>query len=392
MSERDLQRARLGFDDINLAPVLRSLNEELDRFEVSDRRVALWAMSFPPYVRMWELLRTRGYYTVYDAIDDFHGAEQFGLYYANMIAEQFLVENADLVLAVTPALIERFAAIRTDAAIELLSNGFNTAFGARKPTPEDLLRGEITLGFWGPLQDFTVDGEALAYVARSHPSWTINLIGQDDLDSTPQVTRPLLGLSNVRVLGKRPHDMLPYYLSGFDVCLIPFPDNSFSRARDPLKLYEYLSGYKPVVALHTPHLQGIPYVEVAASYEGFVEHIELASKIRIDNRVVDEFLQCNTWQMRTARLLALIDEIPHREGVKSHSPEHMEDPASLVARTRTYLELLEWASADRLAYAQLLENQARAMNEYIQKLERTHPLIWLKRALEKVTGRNKLKV
>ncbi len=387
MPERDLQRARLGFEDYDLSPVLDCLGAELDRFEQSERRTVIWEMSFPPYVRLWDLFKKRGYSTVYDAIDDFRGAERFGLYYANMIAERFLVENADVVLAVTQVLAERFALVRQGAPVELFSNGVNPEFRAVPPPPPDLLRGEVTLGFWGPLQGFTVDGEALAYVAHARPNWTINLIGQDDFKSTPQVTAPLEGLANVRVLGKRPHDVLSNYLYGFDVCLVPFPDNTFSRARDPLKMYEYLAGYKPVVALHTPHLQGIPYVSVAGSHQEFLEQCDRASRMPVDHQVVDKFLQANSWTGRAYRLLELVEETPHQQATGVHPPERMEDAASLVERTRTYVEYLEWASAERLAYAQHVEKQAAAMNAYILKLERTHPLIWIKRLLNRVTSK-----
>ena len=41
---------------------------------------------------------------------------------------------------------------------------------------------------------------------------------------------------------------MPNYLIKFDVCLIPFKKNKVTEAVDPVKLYEYFSLGKPVVA------------------------------------------------------------------------------------------------------------------------------------------------
>ena len=66
---------------------------------------------------------------------------------------------------------------------------------ARLPTP--------VLGFYGSIADW-VDLELIGGIARRRPNWTIALIGPVSRD-----TEAIDALPNVRLLGRRPHRMLP---------------------------------------------------------------------------------------------------------------------------------------------------------------------------------------
>jgi hypothetical protein len=381
LSESDARRAWFGFD-VDLDLVVRNLDARLGQFERAEQRVAIWSLPFVPFVRLAPVMATRGYRTVYDCIDDFEGLN--GRYFASGRAEQFLVRSVDLVTALSSPLVEKLV-FAPGAAVELLPDGADLNFRAREPVPNDLLRGELTLGFWGTIADDFVDADALAYVARERPRWAINLIGAFDPDpARPSVARALRDLPNVRLLGGRPHDTLMNYLMGLDACLIPFPDNAFSRGRDPIKVYEYLAGYKPVVALYTPQLKGIPYLSVANSPAEFLAQIEAAREIDVDRRAVDEFLRANSWEARAERLLTLISLLPPRardDGPRL--PERFDDPSDLAARTQAYLAHLEQTADERLAYIRELERQARETGAYVKRLERTHPLVWLARAIRR---------
>jgi glycosyltransferase involved in cell wall biosynthesis len=380
LAESDIRRAWFGFNDADLEPIARNLEARLARFEHAERRVALWAVPFVPFARLFPLFVSRGYRTIYDCIDDFAGLNKLGRYFGNARAEQFLACHADLVTAPSQPLVEKFRAASIPR-VEHMPNGADLNFRSHEPAPDDLLRGELTLGFWGTISDDFVDVDALAYIARERPRWAINLIGAYDLDrARPSVAAALREVPNVRLLGRRPHDALTNYLAGLDVCLMPFPDNAFSRGRNPIKLYEYLAGYKPVVALHTPQLAGIPYVTVAGSAAEFLEGIEAARHVAVDKRAVDEFLAANSWEARGEKLLELVADLPPGER-KSEGlllPDRFEDPGTLAARTEAYLANLEQTADERLAYIRELERHARDTEAYVKKLERTHPLIWIK--------------
>src|SRR5205823_5850561 len=87
----------------------------------------------------------------------------------------------------------------------------------------------------------------------------------------------LEALPNVRLLGQQPYETMPHYLYHFDVCLIPFRISPTTDATDPVKLYEYFTAGKPVVATAMPELQ--PYRDllyIASDGEDFTAKIDAA--------------------------------------------------------------------------------------------------------------------
>ena len=49
----------------------------------------------------------------------------------------------------------------------------------------------------------------------------------------------------IRLLGARPYDAIPGYLSAFDCCLVPFAITRLTVAVNPIKLREYLAAGRP---------------------------------------------------------------------------------------------------------------------------------------------------
>jgi hypothetical protein len=197
----------------------------------------------------------------------------------------------------------------------VIPNGINLnefvteAYTPAAEQPAQLLRGERTLGFWGWLGNSMVDAELLAYIARSRSTWGINLLGgcETQLDH-PNIREQLQHFPNIRFLGEVPHARLKDYGRWFDVCLIPAPDNDFSRGRDPLKVYEYLALHKPVVSTHMPQLAGMPYVHNASTPAEFLREIELTCLTPVDAARVDEFLAQQTWKTRAERFLDVLSQ------------------------------------------------------------------------------------
>ena len=94
---------------------------------------------------------------------------------------------------------------------------------------------------------------------------------------------------------------MPQYLYHFDACLIPFKTNDTTAATDPVKVYEYLSGGKPVVSVALPELG--PFREllyIARSHDDFVRQLDRALA-EDDPHIVERrrsFAAQNTWQKR----------------------------------------------------------------------------------------------
>ena len=57
----------------------------------------------------------------------------------------------------------------------------------------------------------------------------------------------LAALDNVYMLGQKPYELVAHYGKAFDVCLMPWQQNDWIQACNPVKLKEYLALGKPIV-------------------------------------------------------------------------------------------------------------------------------------------------
>ncbi len=99
------------------------------------------------------------------------------------------------------------------------------------------------IGFHGVL-DERLDIDLLDAVAQAHPEWQLILLGpvvKIDPASLPQ-------RENIHYLGGKTYEELPYYLSGWDVAMMPFALNESTRYISPTKTPEYLAGGRAVVS------------------------------------------------------------------------------------------------------------------------------------------------
>ncbi len=117
------------------------------------------------------------------------------------------------------------------------------------------------LGFYGVI-DERLDIELVAALADAHREWQIILIGP--IVKIDPATLPRR--SNLYYLGGKSYDQLPWYLSGWDVCLLPFAINKATRHISPTKTLEYLAAGKPVVST--------AIVDVVNSYRNIVSIAE----------------------------------------------------------------------------------------------------------------------
>jgi UDP-galactopyranose mutase len=130
---------------------------------------------------------------------------------------------------------------------------------AREQLPEPADQAGIPhprLGFFGVI-DERMDRELLASVAETHPAWQFVMVGpvvKVDPAALPQ-------LPNIHYLGQRQYAELPAYLSGWDVCLLPFARNQATRFISPTKTLEYMAAEKPIVSTPIADVAG-PYGEI----------------------------------------------------------------------------------------------------------------------------------
>ncbi len=225
--------------------------------------------------------------------------------------EEALCREADIVFGVTEALAAARRPFNANT-FEVPCAGDLDHFGkALNPTtviPADIAHlPRPGLGYLGGVDPWKMDVALLQTIARTHPSWSIVLVGYVWFGFDPT---PLKEFPNIHVLGAKAYEDFPGYLKGMDVCLMPFPLNDITRNGDALKCYEYLAGGKPVVSTPVPAAQRFPgIVKIASTPEAFISAIE--DSLREDASAGDRRLaavQPHSWEHRIAQKSRLIYE------------------------------------------------------------------------------------
>jgi UDP-galactopyranose mutase len=113
------------------------------------------------------------------------------------------------------------------------------------------------LGFYGVI-DERLDLRLIDAVARARPEWQILLVGPVvKIDPASLPRRP-----NIHYFGQRTYEDLPRYLTGWDVCVLPFAQNDATRFISPTKTLEYMAAELPIVST--------PITDVAEPYGDIV--------------------------------------------------------------------------------------------------------------------------
>lgn len=216
---------------------------------------------------------------IYDLIDA-RSADSEGLAperQRNRLDDPALIRRADVVLASSAALAEKYWVDRTD--LILVPNGVadedDMASGSRPP---DLPSGKPLLGYVGPISHW-LHFELLEMVARRRGDWNLAVVGPVDDRVRSQAGR-LGALPNVFILGNRPREVLGAYLREFAVGLLPIVVNEGTIEMNPLRMYEYLLTGAPVVATPLPACLAEDSVATATGPEAFVEAIDRALSSR----------------------------------------------------------------------------------------------------------------
>lgn len=143
--------------------------------------------------------------------------------------------------------------------------------------PSDIQFENQVVGFIGAISSYKLDFTLIKEVAVSLPSVEFVFIGKVG-EGDPETDIALLEeVSNIHFLGPRNYNVLPDYLRGFDVAIIPSLINDYTINMFPMKFFEYLSAGKPVVATNLPALSDYTkYFYLSDSTAGFIDQIRAA--------------------------------------------------------------------------------------------------------------------
>ncbi|HMD71989.1 MAG TPA: glycosyltransferase [Bryobacteraceae bacterium] len=217
--------------------------------------------------------------------------------------ERELAASADLVVCSSRHLQSGMRAYGRESV--LVRNGVDVSHFEKRPAALAFERQRPTVGYWGATAEWT-DIELLIYAARQVPEADFVLIGEVMRIDVSE----LAALPNVHMTGEVPYARLPGYLHAFDVCILPYRICEYALASDPMKVWEYLSAGKPVVAVRFPEIERLKDLITLTSTRGeFVDGIRRGfaeSDPGLRRRRV-AYARENTWTARARELRPAVE-------------------------------------------------------------------------------------
>jgi len=252
---------------------------------------------------------------IYDYIDELDVFDTSGKTMVELKRDhEFLVKNADLVVATADRLLEDVKKMKPKKAI-LAPNAVDISHFKlnEKPTvPEDLKEivasGRKIVGYYGAIAQW-FDYDLLEYVAEKKPEYEFVIIGPFDYDKTLMDHKHLFEISNIHFLGQKKYDELPIYLHFFDVATITFLVNDITRSTSPVKLFEYMAGGKPIVTTAMDECKKYKSVLIGENTNDFAAKIDEAidlSKNQDYLKTLKREAEENTWSKRVKSIASEI--------------------------------------------------------------------------------------
>jgi teichuronic acid biosynthesis glycosyltransferase TuaH len=189
---------------------------------------------------------------LYGTDDYVAGAKLMGISAAELAArERQALALADIVMAVTPQLAERWSRLGAHPAV--IGNGcWPDVDPPPPPAPDAAGLPRPVVGLVGYLGD-RIDIDVLDAIADA--GFSLLIVGARNPRWAPWRFRDLTSRARVRYVGPVPSAAVRSYLAAIDVGITPYQDTVFNRASFPLKTLEYLAAGLPVVTANLPSAQ-----------------------------------------------------------------------------------------------------------------------------------------
>ncbi|MBD3108527.1 glycosyltransferase [Bacillus sp. AGMB 02131] len=282
----------------SLRKALRSFNGELELYSF-----------LPSAVDLLDDINFKNIY--YDCVDDHASFTGFINKETMESMERELMEKADVCFATASQLLEDRKSWSSE--FHLIPNGaefehFSRVQTEKLPIPTDILNiHHPIVGFVGGISDW-INLKLIEEAAKELPDYSFVMIGPVDTD-----IEGLKKLKNVYFLGAKSYNELPNYIQCFDMCLIPFKINKLTKSVNPIKMYEYFSSGKPVIA--TPMQEVVLFkdiVEIVEDKEQMVQAITNIAENKdkyYSNEAINErqkIGEANSWDSRWEKAVSFM--------------------------------------------------------------------------------------
>ena len=264
-----------------------------------DRKTIIW-VTYPSKL-IFELVREFKFKAlIYEIMDDCAKIFPHMEKELKEIEAQFINE-ADLIITTSAVLAQNVRRINKNTEVILAGNGveydFFSSFTNQAERPAELKGMNKIVGYIGTIADW-IDIETICFLADSRKDIDFVFIGPSTIDHP-------IARKNIHFLGMKDYPLMPSYCSSFDVCLIPFKAGELADSINPVKLYEYFSMGKPVIAYKMKEL--MPYKDMLYMANGKQDFLKLTEMALLEN---DDSLKLrrmqiaklNDWSVKAAIL------------------------------------------------------------------------------------------
>jgi len=215
-----------------------------------------------------------------------------------------LARRVDRVIYTARNLKSQFTGQVDEGKMTLVPNGVDFEFfeSADKSVPEEFRNiPEPRIVYVGAI-DKWFDFDLLANAARQVPNCQFVVIGLARTN-----TSAIQGIPNIHLLGPKPYERIPQFLTHSQVGMLPFVRNDLVEYVNPIKLYEYMACGLPVVCTSWEEVRAMasPAILVENELE-FAQAIPKALAEGTNRSQYVEYARQNEWQARLRQVLELL--------------------------------------------------------------------------------------
>lgn len=227
--------------------------------------------------------------------------------------EMRMLREADQVFVTSRSLLQKKGGFNPHTY--LVPNGVDyQAFATPRGEPEDLRTiPHPRIGYTGVLKE-QLDWPLLLSLARRHPNWSFVFVGpvSGRLASFTEFGA-LKKLPNVFFLGAKPKSAVPAYTQNFDVCVMPYRRDDYTKYIYPLKLHEYLASGRPAVGARIHALEEFERaVQLACTEEewstALARALEPAANTDQERRERQAVAMLHDWDVQAWRIACTLAE------------------------------------------------------------------------------------
>ena len=117
----------------------------------------------------------------------------------------------------------------------------------------------------------------------------------------------------IKYVGSVDHKDIYSNIKDADALIMPFKLNDIVEAVDPVKLYEYINFNKDILTISYKEIER--FSKFTYSYDGYdefksqLEILMQSKEIKYNEKMREDFLNCNSWENRISRIEALIEKL-----------------------------------------------------------------------------------